>query len=127
MRPFARLLTFKSLAVLSVVALALLATPAAHALTGVLELRSSGLALDADRPNVDQNGCRVQLRTGAPGATNQQWVLIPVGDGWYRIENRASGLVLDADRPCADQNGCRVQLWQALPGATNQQWCLLPQ
>src|SRR4051794_28619312 len=72
---------------------------AVHAQTGVLELRASGLILDAHRPDVNENGCKIQLWTRANRATNQQWVLVALGDGWHKIENRASGRVLDAHSP----------------------------
>jgi hypothetical protein len=113
-------------AALAVGVATLLGAPAvAHARTGKLELRASGLALDAHLPDVNENGCKVQLWEYV-GRANQQWVLVPVGGGWFRIENRSSGLVLDAHRPDVCENGCKVQLWE-YAGARNQQWRLVPQ
>jgi len=51
---------------------------------------------------------------------NQQWIVEPVDDGYYRLMNRASGRVLNVDN-CNANNGGVVQSYDWL-GSDCQKW-----
>ena len=50
----------------------------------------SGLSLDAHRPDVGRNDCRIQLWSDF-GLANQRWNFTNLGNGYYKITNAASG------------------------------------
>ena len=61
-----------------------------------------------------------------PGADNEHWNLMAVGDGSYRIVNVNSGLDLEVNG-ASKSNGGKVNQWQESgSGATNEHWSLVP-
>lgn len=90
--------------------------------TGVVEIISkhSGKALEV----LDGS-----IADGAPieqydflGKSSQQWQLLPVESGYYKIQSAASGKVLDVIEG-STENGAGVQQWDYL-GTDNQKWQL---
>jgi hypothetical protein len=60
------------------------------------------------------------------GGANQQWQLVPIDSGGYKIVSKLSGKVLDVRGGNeATGNGFPIQQWDYLGGA-NQQWQLVP-
>jgi hypothetical protein len=91
---------------------------------GVILNRASDKALDAVSNDAANNGCDVQLWDYlGPDQKNQNWELVDLKNGFYRIVNLASGLVLDAHSTDVHKNGCKVQLWE-WKGELQQQWKL---
>ena len=69
------------------------------------------------------DGATIQQWTQT-GGTNQQWQILPVEPGCYKIQNLASGKVLQVTGgPSAAGPGTLVQQWTWL-GSDNQQWRL---
>ncbi|HEU0301006.1 MAG TPA: RICIN domain-containing protein [Longimicrobium sp.] len=56
--------------------------------------------------------------------SNQQWQIVPVGGGYYRVVARHSGRVLDV-KGASMGDGARVHQW-GYDGSTNQQFYFLP-
>ncbi|WP_031508602.1 RICIN domain-containing protein [Streptomyces megasporus] len=86
----------------------------------------SGRCLDAaDWGTAD--GTRLQQwACGSPDQANQNWRLIPVGDGQHRVVNRHNSKVWDVDGGSgATADGTRVHLWSHT-GNTNQHWYAEP-
>lgn len=88
----------------------------------------NGKALDAAAPNVNENGCSIQI-WDFHGRVNQQWDVEQVMEngqavpGAFSIRCVASGKALDAHAPTANNNGGRIQLYDR-SGAANQQWVI---
>ena len=55
------------------------------------------------------------------GNNNQQWLISPVGDGWYTVQNRTSGKVLDV-REGSVSDTTAIQQWMYFTGNPNQQF-----
>ena len=55
----------------------------------------------------------------ASTSTNQQWSVVALGNGYYKIVNIANGYCLDTGGLNADQTP--VQFW-GTGGSNNQQW-----
>ncbi|HEU4833526.1 MAG TPA: Calx-beta domain-containing protein [Pyrinomonadaceae bacterium] len=83
--------------------------------------RHSGKCLDVEGESMD-SGARV-IQFGCGGWTNQQWQVIPVGDGYYKIVARHSGKVLDVQGGGLD-NGTPVWQWDE-NGTAAQQWAII--
>jgi Ricin-type beta-trefoil lectin domain-like len=58
------------------------------------------------------------------GGLNQQWELIPLGNGYSEIVNRQSQKVLDVIGGDLN-NGTGIQQWEWI-GGLNQQWQIVP-
>jgi hypothetical protein len=56
------------------------------------------------------------------GQTNQQWRIVDVGGGYYKIVARHSGRVLDVES-ASPYSGARLHQW-AYDGSQNQQWTI---
>jgi glucosylceramidase len=69
------------------------------------------------------NGTAVGQLTCNSTAQNQHWLLVPLGDGYYRIMARhAQTQALEvAGGTGATGNGAKTQIWGYV-GSTNQQW-----
>lgn len=70
------------------------------------------------------NGAGIQQWEWLKGL-NQQWQIVPIGNGYSRIVNVNSGKVLDVSNYRTD-DGAPIQQWDWLSGA-NQQWQVIPQ
>lgn len=91
---------------------------------GVVEIISkhSGKALEVlDASKAD--GAQVEQYDFLARA-GQQWQLLPVESGYYKIENVNSGKVLDVVL-ASGENGAGIQQWSYL-GTDNQKWQLTP-
>jgi len=88
--------------------------------------RNSNKVLDVvGGPVALANGTQVQQYDYLGGA-NQQWQVVPTGDGWYNIVARHSGRCLDVTGGvAATGNGIKLQQWDCL-GTDNQKWGLYP-
>ncbi|GAA1255664.1 hypothetical protein GCM10009665_52720 [Kitasatospora nipponensis] len=83
---------------------------------------ASGLDLDVAGAATTEGAGIVQQP--ANGAGDQQWQLVPTGDGYYRIDNLKSGLLLRAP---AGATGAGTQLVQAHDdNSSAAQWKLTP-
>jgi hypothetical protein len=82
--------------------------------------RESGKLLEVYGQSTSNGGLVDQWADN--GGSNQQWQLIPVGNGSYKLVNRNSGKVLDVNGGSTMQ-GAQLQQW-ADNGGTNQQWQL---
>ena len=83
--------------------------------------RESGLVLEVLSASMQQ-GTPVDLyhdKYETPGASNQQWRLVPVGGGCYQVLNTSSLLALGSAARMME--GSRMEQW-ALSHGTNQQW-----
>ena len=98
-----------------------------------IKARSSGLILDVASGFIG-NGARIQQWCiGPPGCTsvsspnsNQEWVLRPVGDGYFKIISASSGLLLEVSGGAgARNNGNRIDQWADIDG-DNQLWRFVP-
>ncbi|MFL5537578.1 MAG: RICIN domain-containing protein [Longimicrobiaceae bacterium] len=56
------------------------------------------------------------------GQTNQQWQIVDLGNGYYKIVARHSGRVMDVESASLN-DGARVHQW-GYDGSTNQQWSI---
>jgi glucosylceramidase len=56
------------------------------------------------------------------GQTNQQWRIVDVGLGYYKIVARHSGRVMDV-KSASTLDAARIHQW-AYDGSTNQQWSI---
>jgi len=65
------------------------------------------------------NGAWIHIWT-YEGLENQQWSIIDVGGGYYKIVARHSGRVLDV-KSASTGDGARIHQWD-YEGLTNQQW-----
>jgi RHS repeat-associated protein len=84
--------------------------------------RHSGKCLDVSNAGLE-NFARLVQRDCAGGG-NQQWQLVPTGDGYYRIMARHSAKTLDVEG-ASSADGATVHQWDYVGGA-NQQWQLVP-
>ena len=84
--------------------------------------KHSGKCLDvAGGPDAVGNGVRV-IQFECNGAANQQWKLVPVGDGYYKVLAKHSGKSLDVfGGNIATGNGVIVEQWDYHDG-DNQLW-----
>ena len=84
--------------------------------------KHSGKCLDvAGGPDAQGNGVRV-IQFECNGASNQQWKLVPVGDGYYKVLAKHSGKSLDVfGGNIATGNGVIVEQWDYHDG-DNQLW-----
>ena len=92
----------------------------------ILLSKNSGMVLDVTGGSVS-NGTVIQ-QWDWTGGTNQQWNIVPLGNGYNKIVNVNSGLVLDVtggSSSAAFQNGAPIQQWSWTGGA-NQQWQIVP-
>ena len=80
--------------------------------------RHSGKCLDVSGESMDIGALVIQWVCG--GWFNQQWEIIPVGDGYYKFVARHSGKVLDVQWGALD-NGTPVWQWDE-NGTPAQQW-----
>jgi hypothetical protein len=88
-----------------------------------IQCAQGGKYLDADFPNTNQNGCKIQLwDRGLVGfRTNQEWKIVRLTNGAYQIVNVKDPKVLDAVNTCTS-NGCKLQLSSASTNDATQQW-----
>ncbi len=93
-------------------------SPPAYTITSV----ASGMVLDVTGASTEDHILIEQYTDN--GGSNQQWQLVPVGDGFVKIVSRSSGKVLDIPyASTADQ----VQIQQYHDnGGSNQQWSVVP-
>jgi hypothetical protein len=56
------------------------------------------------------------------GQYNQQWQIVDLGNGYYKLLARHSGRAMDVESASLS-NGARVHQW-AYDGSTNQQWSI---
>jgi O-glycosyl hydrolase len=63
------------------------------------------------------------IQSSNTGGTNQEWNLVPLGNGYYTIVNHNSGMVLDVSGASKTQ-GKQIIQWPG-NGGTNQQWSLV--
>jgi hypothetical protein len=56
--------------------------------------------------------------------TNQQWRIIDIGSGYYKVEARHSGRVADVEG-ASGSDGAQVHQWD-YQGLPNQQWAIYP-
>jgi len=54
--------------------------------------------------------------------TNQQWQIVSLGGGYYRIVNRTTGKAVDTGGATADGSVC--QMWYS-NSSYNQQWSIV--
>jgi hypothetical protein len=78
----------------------------------------SGKCLDVRGASAGNGAAVVQYR--CTGAGNQQWFLLPFGDGTYTIVARHSGKCLDVSG-ASSADGAPIQQW-ACHGGENQRW-----
>lgn len=84
---------------------------------------SGGLILD-DSGVGTTNGTAV-IQWPITGGVDQEWALVPVGDGTYKLVNAYSGL--DMEVAGASQNqGAAIDQWADVPGAPNEHWTFAP-
>ncbi len=90
-----------------------------------LTAKHSGKCLDVlGGPSAVQNGTQV-IQWDYWGGDNQQWQLIPLGNGYHKIIAKHSGKCLDVlGGPSAVQNDTQVIQWDYW-GGDNQHWRLL--
>ncbi|MEU4803276.1 RICIN domain-containing protein [Actinosynnema sp. NPDC023587] len=88
---------------------------------GRLELRGTGLCLDAALEEIDVEGGRVQLWTCGLGGDEQKWTPVSHGRGTLLV-NRLNGKCLDAALEEIDLEGGRVQMWTCGLGGDEQLW-----
>jgi len=69
---------------------------------------NSGKVIDLPTSCADNDGCQLQ-QWDYLGGTNQQWQVIPLGNGFNEIVNVYSGKVLDLTAPCAGNDGRQLQ------------------
>lgn len=82
---------------------------------------ASGKALDV--PNVSpMPGTQLDLWT-PNGGTNQQWLVVPAGNGGYTLESRSDGDLADIDGASLLMGAQAIQ-WPPNGGA-NQSWQLV--
>jgi hypothetical protein len=84
--------------------------------------------LDADFPNTDNNGCKIQLwERGLVGfRTNQEWKITRMENGAYQVTNvKTESKALDVLSGCGGQNGCKLQLFSKSSADAGQQWFFL--
>lgn len=70
---------------------------------------------DLLKSNVFENGCGINVASRISSAlprTNQEWKIVPRGNGTYTIKCIMSGLYIDAVNSCVNSNGCKIQLWE---------------
>ncbi|HXS13901.1 MAG TPA: RICIN domain-containing protein [Acidobacteriaceae bacterium] len=85
----------------------------------------NGLDLEVNSASLADGGT-VDTYRDVPGANNEDWNLMAVGDGSYRIVNVNSGLDLEVSG-ASKSNGGKVDQWQdSGASATNEHWMLLP-
>lgn len=87
----------------------------------VLLNRFSRGALRGNPDEISRNGGAVDQWDPRGGGHWTVWILHPVGDGYYVIENFASGRVLDAQEETIKDNGTKVLLFSR-HGQGNPQW-----
>jgi hypothetical protein len=69
------------------------------------------------------NGAWIHIWTYG-GLANQQWRIIDVGGGYYKIEARSSGRVLDVES-ASTSDWAHIHQWD-YEGLANQQWSIVP-
>ena len=62
-----------------------------------------------------KNGTNINLWSGDGSATNQQWLIKDVGDGYYNIVSRSSGLNVDISNG-STTDGTNILLWNGHNG-----------
>jgi len=85
-----------------------------------LTCRASGLALDNEGSTAPRNGVWQWGLTA--GATNQQWQINKLPNGYYNMVCLTSGMALDSAHAFAN-GGAAIQN-QPLPGNNDQQWII---
>jgi hypothetical protein len=94
-----------------------------------IESRSSGLILEVTNSST-RNGAPIdQWCSGPPNCasngspnTNQEWILRPIGDGYFKIVSASSGLLLEVTGGAgATANGNVIDQWADV-GGDNQIW-----
>jgi pectinesterase len=87
----------------------------------IISVNSPGKGLDVTNASTT-NGTAIQ-QWNYVGATNQQFTINDVGNGYYDIVNVNSGKCLDVTNS-STANGAIVQQW-GYAGGTNQQWQII--
>ncbi|HEY7418426.1 MAG TPA: RICIN domain-containing protein, partial [Ktedonobacteraceae bacterium] len=82
--------------------------------------RNSGMMMDVNGASTTPGSKVIQWPSN--GGANQQWNLVPLGNGYYTIVNRNSGEVLDVTS-ASTSSGAQIIQWPS-NGGTNQQWSL---
>jgi O-glycosyl hydrolase len=83
--------------------------------------RNSGMLMDVNGASATPGANVIQWSSNS--AANQQWNLVPLGNGYYTIVNRNSGMVLDVSG-ASTSTGAKIIQWPS-NGGTNQQWSLV--
>jgi hypothetical protein len=89
------------------------------AFNGVIN-RGSMVSLDVTRPDIGNNGARVQ-QWEYNASPNQHWEFEDAGGGWVWLRNQESGKALDITHPDIGNNGAVAQQWD-YNATPNQQW-----
>ncbi len=82
-----------------------------------------GLILD-DSGSGTTNGTAV-IQWPSTGGVDQEWTLVPVGDGTYKLVNDYSGLDMEVAGASQSQ-GAAIDQWADVPGAPNEHWTFAP-
>jgi hypothetical protein len=93
-----------------------------------IKLAASGKGLDADFPNIKNNGCIVHLWDFKKESITQNWIITKLDNkadnpfSTYKITLAASGKALDAEQTNIFINDCKVRLWDDNKGVQSQAW-----
>ena len=82
---------------------------------------AGGLVLDGSGMT---NGTAV-VQQPITGGVAQEWTLVPVGDGTYKLVNAVSGLDMEVAGASQSQ-GAAIDQWVDVPGAANEHWTFAP-
>ncbi len=80
-----------------------------------------GKSLDAFGPDVNNNGCKIELWDDN-GTGSQVWELVDQGRDTYKIILHSNGKALDAKADDIRKQGCKIQLWDACDNCLSQVW-----
>lgn len=83
--------------------------------------RNSGKVLDVPKGSTSDGTGLIQWSYHS--GTNQQWRIVPIGNGYNKLVNRNSGKVLDVPR-FSTMPALQLQQWTD-NGGTNQQWQII--
>lgn len=85
--------------------------------------RNSGLVADVDNFNTRNEANLIQQTKNTNIKTNQQWIPVPLGDGYYKFKSVNSGNVIDVYAMKSDNN-TNIQMYED-KNSSNQIWKLV--
>ncbi len=122
----------KKTPLISLFFLAIIVTSSAQINNGLytIKLAASGKALDADYPNIKNDGCIVHLWDYKKESVTQNWAITKLNNkadnpfNTYKITLAASGKALDAEQTNIFNNDCKIRLWGDNKGGQSQAWLI---